>query len=144
MKLEILDSGNKIVATYTISGLSMLNVEAWMQIPEVTIRLDQLLQEVMGFNTIDLVTQEPVFWETQVRFYLPTPIHNAMLNRLAVDESNEEESSPIQHLTPNSTEVELIENPPVKFDLALIAVAYEIAQNHQPNTRFQVRITDGQ
>lgn len=144
MKLEVIDrSREESIATYVVPDTSMLSFQEWKHVAEVVIPLDQLSAVVTELNSIDPVTGLPSMVATSVDFYLPDPVKDTVVERLAKHRMDRDVSS--GQLSDLLQEVaEQACTPPLKLSTILLAVAEELSRNHLPNDAYKVRISDEQ
>ncbi|MCB0190853.1 MAG: hypothetical protein KDJ65_02815 [Anaerolineae bacterium] len=142
MRLEIIDhSSDKIVETYSVSSVSMLDFQEWEGLSEKIIPLTQLLDEVIKLNGSDPVTNEPHSIAMAVDFYLPAPIEHKLIDLLVDKRATSDMSSDIS-LNLQDEISEQVRNPLLKVNIILAAVVEEISSNHLPKDAYKVRISE--
>ena len=129
MQLEIIRDckKQKIIKTYSVPDLVMLDFQEWQEENEVVINLNHLLQTIAKLNSEDSETNEPISNLGKVDFYLPDPIKNRAISQFAESRTGTEDPS----------------EPTLKSSTVLSAVVTEILQNHHPHFDYKVRISDG-
>jgi hypothetical protein len=141
MKFEVTDSSTeRIVSSYEVSELSVVDFREWYDRNEITVRLDELLEEVTSLTASDAGAESPDPISKKVRFYVPTPISREMLNRLAQAEAGEDDHE--FEGVPEDIEQRIV-TPPLGLSMLLLAVVKEILRNHFPPDSYRVRISDG-
>lgn len=143
MKVEVINrSTREIIETYSVPDFYVGDFREWNDRSEVVIHLDHLLDTVENLDSKDPVTEEPISNPRVVDFYLPDPVKNQMLSRLAKSRTATEESS--DQFRDGLNEVtERVSTPELKSSTILSAVVTEILHNHQPHADYKVRISDG-
>ena len=143
MKVEVINrSTREIIETYSVPDFYVGDFREWNDRSEVVIHLAHLLDTVENLDSKDPVTEEPISNPRVVDFYLPDPVKNQMLSRLAKSRTDTEESS--DQFRDGLNEVtEEVSTPELKSSTILSAVVTEILQNHQPHADYKVRISDG-
>lgn len=143
MKVEVINpSTEKTIKTYSVPDLSMLDFQEWKDESEVVIQFDCLYDTVLNLNSADIETNKPISSARRVEFYLPNPIKNRVLSRLAKSQMDSEES-PNQSMEILENVTERVSTPELKSSAVLSAVAMEILQNHHERSNYKVRISDG-
>ena len=144
MKVEVIDRSTQTpIETYSVPELSMLDFREWKgSSNEVVIYLNCLSDTVANLDSDDAETQEPVSNPKEVDFYLPNPLKNRMLSRLAKAQTDTEGSSD-QSEDGLKESTERVSTPELKSSTILSAVVTEILQNHHPHSDYEVKISDG-
>ena len=145
MKVEILhQTSQKATATYDVPDLSIPDFQEWGDLIELEgIPLSCLKNRVSKLvDSKDPEAQQPRPNPEAVDFYLPDPIKNRMLSRIAKSETDAEESSEL-FLDKLNEVTEQVSMPMLKASTVLSAVVTEILQNHSPHSDYEVRISDG-
>lgn len=145
MKVEILHrTSQEAIATYDVPDLSILDFQEWEDLTELKgIPLSCLKSRVSKLvASKDSEVQQPRPNPEAVDFYLPDPIKNRMLSRIANSETDGAES-PELFLDKLNEVTEQASMPMLKTSTVLSAVVTEILQNHSPHSDYEVRISDG-
>lgn len=131
MKLEVIKtSENAIVETYSVADISTPIFSNWDESSQI-FDLNELSRIVTNFDA----DEAEMNVAPRVDFYLPNPLKNRMLAQFAELHSDSQELS-------DQTADGLNEGPYLKLSTVLSAVITEISRNHQPDTNYQVRISD--
>ena len=94
MKIEVIDfSTQKAIETYSVPHLYKFDFQKWKDKSEVVINLDSLLDAVANLSLEDSEIQEPVPSRKAIDFYLPDSLKDLLLERLAQQQTEIEESA---------------------------------------------------
>ena len=142
MKVEVISrSTQKIIKTYPVPDLFVIDFQEWQELSEVVTHLDCLLDTVENLDSKDGITQEPVSRSPEVDFYLPDPLKDRALYRFAKSQIASEE--PPEQFDDRLNEItERAATPVLNSSTILAAVVTEILQNHHPHSAYKVRISD--
>ena len=141
MKLEIIRDcrTQKIIKTYSVPDLDMLDFHEWQMLNEVVIDLNQLSHAIAKLDSKDSEINEPISNSREVDFYLPDPIKNRALSQFAkLQTDTQEPSDQIPNEVTDGGSMAVLESSTV-----LSAIVTEILQNHYPHSGYKVRISDG-
>ena len=143
MKLEVINCTTlEPIETYSVPYFSMLDFQEWKNEDEVVIDLNCLSATVANLNQEDSDIQEPEPSREAVDFYLPDPLKDSMLSRLAKSQAETKET-PSQFADRLDEISEQALRPMLKLSTILSAVVTEILQNHHSHSEHKVRISDG-
>lgn len=134
MKLEIIDcSTDQIVSSYKVSELSMLDFQEWEN--GVTFLLDDLVNEVSNLSSPDPA-------RGSIRFYLPEPIEDEALERLAQTEidlqADRDEFRGMLEEIKSQAKMPLLD-----LRMILTVVVEEILRDYPQADIYRVRVSDG-
>lgn len=141
MKLEVIRDcrTEKIIKTYSVPDLAMLDFHEWQILNEVVIDLNQLSHAIAKLDSKDSEINEPISNSREVDFYLPDPIKNRALSQFAkLQMDTQEASDQIPNEVTDRDSMAVLESSTV-----LSAIVTEILQNHHPHSDYKVRISDG-
>ena len=138
MKLEVINcTTEKLIKTYSVPDLSMLEFQEWKMSDEVVINLNQLSKDTASLDSKDPETDEFTSIQLRVDFYLPDPIKNQALSQFAKSQTSlQDRSNQIPNEVNDAESMAMLKSRTV-----LSAVVTEILQNH-PHSGYKVRISD--
>lgn len=139
MKIEVFNpSSSKIIETYSVPNLSLLDFkdQEWLNEGKIEIDLNDFSNTMKNFN---IEESEPS--QEAVDFYLPDSITESLLSQVAIMQTDIKENN---HFTDRYNEIcEISVHPILKKDVILSSVVSEILRNHHICSDLRVRISDG-